>query len=320
MLKFFMQFQICDDLTVIIPLYNKAETIGRALQSVLDQVAMPRAILVVDDGSQDNSIQIVREFQKEHSQIQLVEQENQGVSAARNKGAMESKTTFIAFLDADDEWLPEHTTNLQLVISTNQEADFFCLPYVIDSPKGNLKPRVTLPDSFNGLIDNFVQTYSNGYGLIHSSSVCFRRSFFFKVGGFPVGENSGEDLYLWLKSGLDGVCAAINRRSVILHKEDIGSQERRKKYVPYHVSYFSEHLKEYSPEQRGVLKNFLTKNILLQWAAAKIEKNPWQRKILRSYMYELNKVSWLLLLFSEMIPARLFNMIRNRRIKSRLNQ
>ncbi len=313
-----MQSLIHDDLTVIIPLYNKSETIERAVRSVLDQEIQPNAIIIVDDGSEDNGPFKIRDIQTRHPAIKLIEQENMGVSAARNRGAMESQTPLIAFLDADDEWLPEHTSNLKNVISKNEKADFYCVPYTIDSPEGGLEPHVSLPDTFNGIIPNFLRTYSDGYGLIHSSSVCFRRSFFFDTGGFPEGIKSGEDIYLWLKSGLEGVGAAINRRTVILHKDEIGSIERRKKYVPYHVSYFTEHLNDYRKDQITDIINFLSKNILLQWAAAKIEKNRWQRNILRSYVYELNKFQWLLLLFSELIPARFFEMIRQRRIRTRL--
>jgi len=313
-----MQSLIHDDLTVIIPLYNKSETIERAVRSVLRQNMQPNAIIIVDDGSEDDGPLKIRNLQTHHACIKLIEQENMGVSAARNRGVMESQTTFVAFLDADDEWLPEHTSNLKNVISKNERADFYSVPYTIDSPDGGLEPHIALPDSFNGIITNFVRTYSDGYGLIHSSTVCFRRSFFFDIGGFPEGVKSGEDIYLWLKAGLEGVGAAINRRSVILHKDEIGSIERRKKYVPYHVSYFTEHLNDYSKDQITEIINFLSKNILLQWAAAKIEHNRWQRKVLRSYVYKLNKFQWLLLLFSELIPARFFEMIRRRRIRTRL--
>ncbi len=313
-----MHSMIHDDLTVIIPLFNKNQTIERAVRSVLNQKTVSNSIIIVDDGSVDDGPQRIRKLQLKYPVIKLVEQENRGVSGARNRGAMESETEYIAFLDADDEWLPEHTSNLAKVILQNQHADFYCTPYIMDSPDGHLKPHVDLPDEFNGIISNFVKTYSRGYGIIHSSTVCFRRSFFFETGGFPVGVKSGEDIYLWLKAGLEGVCAAINQRSVILHKDEIDSLERRKRYEPYHVSYFLEHLHEYRADKRKEIKDFLCNNILLQWAAAKIEKNRWQRSILRSYMYRINKLQWLVLLFSELIPARFFEMIRSRRIHNRL--
>jgi glycosyltransferase involved in cell wall biosynthesis len=313
-----MQSLIHDDLTVIITLYNKSDTIERAVRSVLNQNILPNTILIVDDGSEDNGPLRVKKLKSGHAVIKLVEQDNRGVSAARNRGVLESETEYIAFLDADDEWLPDHTSNLEKVISKNKEADFYCLPYILDSPDGHLMPHVDLPHEFNGLISNFIKTYSNGYGIIHSSSVCFRRSFFFETGGFPEGIHSGEDIYLWLKAGLEGKCAAINHRSVVLHKDDIGSVERRQKYEPYHVSYFVEHMHEYSADDRKEIKNFLSKNIFLQWAAAKIEKNRWQRKVLRSYVFMFSKLQWLILLFSELIPARFFDVIRKRRIHIRL--
>jgi len=315
-----MQSLIHDDLTVIIPLYNKYKTVERAVLSVLNQTRLPNSIIVVDDGSEDGGQGRIRQLQSEYPLIKLIEQENRGVSGARNRGAMESETEYIAFLDADDEWLPGHISNLWKLISENDDADFYTVPYLIDSADGDLKPHVDLPEEFSGPISNFVKTYSNGYGIIHSSSVCFRRSFFFETGGFPEGVKSGEDIYLWLKAGLEGVCAVFNQRSVVLHKDDIGSIERRQKYEPYHVSYFVEHLQDYAAVDRKEIKNFLTKNILLQWGAAKIEKNRWQRAILRQYVYRINKLQWVVLLFSELIPAFLFEWIRKRRIQSRLKK
>ena len=89
-------------ISVVIPLYNKEKQIKRTLQSVLTQTFQDFEIVIVNDGSTDNSTIEVEKIKD--SRIRLIHQENAGVSAARNKGIEEAKYELIAFLDADDEW------------------------------------------------------------------------------------------------------------------------------------------------------------------------------------------------------------------------
>jgi glycosyltransferase involved in cell wall biosynthesis len=91
-------------ISVVIPVHDRAQTIGRAIDSVLAQELLPDEIIVVDDGSTDETPEILSLY---HSEIQVVTQENKGVSAARNRGVLASKARWIAFLDSDDEWLPD---------------------------------------------------------------------------------------------------------------------------------------------------------------------------------------------------------------------
>jgi len=91
-------------ISVVIPAYNAAEYIGRAIDSVLAQTRRPDEIIVVDDGSTDDTASIVETY---GSQVRLIRQENAGVSAARNTGIDAATGEWIAFLDSDDEWLKE---------------------------------------------------------------------------------------------------------------------------------------------------------------------------------------------------------------------
>ena len=89
-------------ISVVIPLYNKEKQIKRTIQSVLTQTFQDFEIVIVNDGSTDNSTIEVEKIKD--SRIRLIHQENAGVSAARNKGIEEAKYELIALLDADDEW------------------------------------------------------------------------------------------------------------------------------------------------------------------------------------------------------------------------
>ncbi len=90
--------------SVVIPLYNKSQYINRALNSVLFQSIQDFEIVVIDDGSVDGGGDLVRKYADQR--IRLIRQENQGASAARNNGYRVTRSEFVAFLDADDEWKP----------------------------------------------------------------------------------------------------------------------------------------------------------------------------------------------------------------------
>ncbi len=90
--------------SAVIPAYNNALYIARAIQSVLDQTRLPDEIIVVDDGSTDNTAEVVRSF---GAKVILIQQENAGASVARNTGIQAARSDWIVFLDADDEWVPD---------------------------------------------------------------------------------------------------------------------------------------------------------------------------------------------------------------------
>ena len=93
-------------ISVVIPLYNKEKKIEYTLKSVFTQTFQNFEIVIVDDGSTDNSVEEVEKFTD--SRIRLIHQTNAGVSAARNRGIEAASGELIAFLDADDVWMPEY--------------------------------------------------------------------------------------------------------------------------------------------------------------------------------------------------------------------
>jgi len=306
------------DISVTIPLYNKAHSIKRAVTSIMEQSVPPKCIIIVDDGSTDNGSDISKKLSLKYPSVKYIYQQNQGVSVARNRGIREADTDFVCFLDADDVWLPNYIDNLIELYEQVNDADLYCLAYQMNSDHGKLKPNVALPKNYKGLVNNFIKTYSKGYGLIHASAVCFRKTFFLSIGGFPEGENSGEDIFLWLSAGLKGKIAFIDKISVTLYKEPEISIKRRREHLPYHVSYFVNNLNNYTQREQKALRKFLIKNIYLQWAAAKIEKNFVQKKTLRYYCFQLSKPSAMFLGLSDLFPSKVFESLKEWRIKKRL--
>lgn len=98
------------NISVVVPIYNSASYVSRTLDSVLQQTELPSEIVIVDDESTDNTIEVLDEYKRKYAEIiklSFFSQNNQGEGAARNRGVKEAQETWIAFLDSDDIWLPE---------------------------------------------------------------------------------------------------------------------------------------------------------------------------------------------------------------------
>ena len=108
--------------SVIIPTYNRIQFIDVAIRSILNQTYKPLEIIIVDDGSSDGTFEMVK---KQYPFVELIYQRNTGVSCARNKGIEIAKGDWIAFLDSDDEWLPEKLKNQANSIRDNPNILFF---------------------------------------------------------------------------------------------------------------------------------------------------------------------------------------------------
>ena len=306
------------DISVVISLYNKEDTIKRAIESVFNQSVLPSELIIVDDGSSDKSAEIVKKIQEKKSCVKLIQQRNKGVATARNAGVKHVKTSVVSFLDADDEWMPGYIENLLKLMNQSPNADFYSLRYRYYKDGNYLVPNVSLPDHFIGIVPDFISVYTKGYGLICSSTANFKTRFFRKVGGFPEGEHSGEDIYLWIKSALEGGGAFFNRIVATIYKNEENSILRREKSIPYHIRFFCNRITHFDEIQQKALKKFLIKNIFVQWAAAKTEKNRWQRNILRAYCSKLSNLHASILYLAEILPGRLFVYLRERRNKQRL--
>lgn len=113
--------------SIVIPLYNKEHTILRTLYSVLTQTCTEFEIVIVDDGSSDGSVELIQKH-IDDPRLRIVSQSNQGVSVARNRGVSEATHEYIAFLDADDEWLPSYLEKVREAILLYPDAGMYCTP------------------------------------------------------------------------------------------------------------------------------------------------------------------------------------------------
>ena len=112
-------------ITVVIPLYNKAHTIKDTLNTVLNQTYSEYEIIIVNDGSTDNGVQIIKDNFND-KRIRIINQKNFGVSVARNRGIKEAKYNYIALLDADDNWHPDYLSIMQDAINKYPNSSLIC--------------------------------------------------------------------------------------------------------------------------------------------------------------------------------------------------
>ena len=184
--------------SVIIPTYNSQDTICRALDSVIAQTLQPFEIIVVDDGSVDNTISVIKEFshQLKDDFLKLVELGcNSGPGRARNVGINISKGQLLAFLDSDDSWYPE---KLEIAMKYFPEADIVYHDLDIYTPKTKRSLKGTRRRKLSSA--PFVDLMVNGNALINSS-VVVKKTIVNNVGGLSEDPSlvAAEDFDLWLK-------------------------------------------------------------------------------------------------------------------------
>lgn len=185
-------------ISVVIPLYNKEPHIERTINSVLAQTILDFEIVVVNDGSTDKSPDIIKNFKD--SRIRLIQQQNSGVSAARNKGIQEAKADLIAFLDADDEWTPSFLETVLRLREKYPEAGIYASAYLFCNSEGEKRIanyREIPPAPWEGLLESYFLSAAKGEHPVCSSAVCIPKKVLLEENGFKVGAWWGEDDDLW---------------------------------------------------------------------------------------------------------------------------
>jgi glycosyltransferase involved in cell wall biosynthesis len=196
-----MRLESGQRVSVIIPAYNSAATLARALQSVVVQTVPPLETLVIDDCSTDDTVAVAQAFSGHGVRVVGVSA-RAGAAGARNEGVKEAKGELVAFLDSDDEWLPTKLEKqLRLFDSNPRFSLVFCLSSLI-SPTGK-----DLGDVYGGhvptvgrdawkalLVTNFIAT----------PSVLARRAQLLQLGGFDRNLKIGEDQDMWIRLALAG--------------------------------------------------------------------------------------------------------------------
>tara|TARA_B100001250_G_scaffold118032_1_gene100204 strand:+ start:767 stop:1603 length:837 start_codon:yes stop_codon:yes gene_type:complete len=177
--------------SVIIPTFNRFSLISRAIDSVLNQTIKPFEIIVVDDGSSDNTSTFIK---NNYKSVKLIKQKNLGVSKARNVGIKNSSGDWIALLDSDDEW---KKNKLEVQIKSLSEYDYYSVCHtneiwIRNGIRVNQKKRHQKygGDIFDKCLD---------ICRISPSSIIFKKNIIDEVGWFDEGLSICEDYDLWLR-------------------------------------------------------------------------------------------------------------------------
>ncbi|MFN3802199.1 glycosyltransferase family 2 protein [Belliella pelovolcani] len=184
--------------SIIIPLFNKAPYIQRAIDSVLNQSFLEYEIIVVNDGSTDGGNELVKNIYGD--KVTLINQKNLGVSVARNNGIAKAQYPWIAFLDADDYWHQDYLFFVSTVIKENKEIGIIGCHYDPQHLSSNpILKYIKLDNYFKRAVKNV---------LFFTSATVLKKDFFDQNAGFDPQLKLGEDIDVWLRASLffgDGI-------------------------------------------------------------------------------------------------------------------
>lgn len=184
-------------ISVVIPLYNKELYIKDTVRNVLNQTFQDFELIVVNDGSQDQGPEIVKSFND--SRMRLINKVNGGVSSARNVGIKEAKYEYIAFLDADDEWLPNHLEEInKLIANYGDEADVFVTNFARKYTDGRIIANRINNEQQKGIIEDYFKVVLKK-AIINSSCVCVSKRALNEIDGFDERLSRGEDMDVWFR-------------------------------------------------------------------------------------------------------------------------
>jgi len=222
--------------SIVLPLYNKASYIHQAILSIQNQTYQDFELIVVDDGSTDNSLEKLRiaiddlrftnvdlrmsifdldspnvDLQVGHK-FRIFKQENQGVSATRNKGVKLAKYDYIAFLDADDWWEPSYLFEMKLLIEEFPHAGIYGCSYYKVKNKSNIAAQIGVETNFTKGYINYSQVYVKTFYMpFWTGATVVKKGYYQEENGFKPNLKFGEDFDLWVR-------IATKHKAVLLNK------------------------------------------------------------------------------------------------------
>lgn len=207
--------------SIVIPLYNKEPYIQRTIQSVLDQTYTHYEIIIVNDGSTDNSVSCVECVND--PRIRIISQENQGVSAARNTGIKHARYEYIAFLDGDDVWKSNFLESIKRLVDRYPRESFFATSFEKKERNGKVLEAVhrgipPAKELWEGIVHDFFYHSLNDM-LVLSSSVVIAKEVFDRLGGFINGIRYGEDQEMWGRIAMEYSLVFTNKIGMCYNRD-----------------------------------------------------------------------------------------------------
>ncbi|MEP5837369.1 MAG: glycosyltransferase family A protein [Marinobacter sp.] len=230
-------------ISVVIPLYNKEKYICKSLESVLSQTYSPHEVIIVNDGSKDNSIDVLTDFLDSRffeNCVKIVDQNNKGVSSARNLGARYATGDYVAFLDADDIWDRSFIEKMVRLICTHRGFAIYSCGHVVNKLSSGTYSYKCYGKEVQEFSREAFSRVMSRCSLVNSSKVIIDKSLFFEIGGFPEGIKYGEDLYVWLRLMQKYRLCYLPDALVTINQDFDPERANRNSQVIYPLIYFSD--------------------------------------------------------------------------------
>jgi glycosyltransferase involved in cell wall biosynthesis len=280
------------EISVVIPAYNNGPHIHRSIDSVLAQTASPLEIIVVDDGSTDNTSELVKCYGEK---VRYICQENAGASAARNAGIDAAVGDWIAFLDADDEWLPMKLETQLNLLKKHPDLDWMTGNYIRCLCSANrCTPAVATSacDRYldpNEIVDNYLLKYQHGFTGC-TDTMLIRKSLLDEAGRFRIEQKRFNDLDCWLRIAYrQPVIGFLYEPLAIYHIEaqegisfKYNSAEIYAEFISRHFQLSDQHGRQHDFEQLAVF-------LLSQWMRAMLF-NLGQAKLIRTLLKQFSEI------------------------------
>ncbi|MGY0393087.1 glycosyltransferase family 2 protein [Bizionia sp. KMM 8389] len=264
--------------SIVVSVYNKGKFIKNTIASVLNQSFQDFELIIVNDGSTDDSHKIITSFTDKR--IRYFEQQNQGAAATRNFGIKQTKSELIALLDGDDIWLPDYLETISKTIKKHPNEQVFATAIA-----HKYKKKIT-PVSYNFPIDGktTLKNYfdnSKDHTLLSSSSIVFYKTILNTTGYFDTSIISGQDTDLWIRIGMHYSIVFINQVHVYYtySNDSLSNTSLTVASKPKFDKYYKE-------ESRNLkLKKFIDKN---RFSLAILGKVTGDTKAYKFYKSQLN--------------------------------
>jgi len=237
------------EVSIVIPTYNRANFLEKAVQSVLNQTFKDFELIIVDDGSVDNTKEVIKQYVEKDPRVKYFYQKNSGgTSVPRNVGIENSKGSYLAFLDSDDQWLPEKLEKQVLFFKNTKDKQLGfldCGALVINASDESIIAKYKLPYSYRGNI--FEKILKNNF-ILTPSGIFIKRIVLETIGKFDEDFKMLTDWDLYLRISKNYNFDFINESlfKYYVHKENITKTLDRKEIIKDVINLFEKHKNDYS--------------------------------------------------------------------------
>ncbi len=297
--------------SVVIPLFNKADFIVDAVNSILTQDIGDLEILVIDDGSTDCGVNRLAAITD--PRLKIFFQPNAGVSVARNHGISRASGEFVCFLDADDLWALDHLSTIEALISSDQSAVAWATSYSelkntdVSGHAIGKKSQAIVP-SYRLSQRDFMAAWSN-YRLFCTDSICIRRSTLHTMQPcFPPGENLAEDQDLWFRLSEFGAIRFLDLKTTAFYRQNVLDSLTSAQVLEPLPAYvrMAQRAEKYSPREKLAAINLFRIHLLhVAWINCLAGRRKRVLELLLQVNPSVRMSYWTRILFCTALPTRL---------------